>query len=299
MRTEIYTLDKDDLSMLSGVLPEYVIERADLPGYFSLGAVANVGGEDTLTGVAQFYININADGECFAEVLFVYVLEEYRRQGVGTKLVERINRILKKSDVKTSTLLIPEDADEIMGFETGGKDLENFFKECSYISTREEMAVWRTELGSVLADVADKKANKSVHSLDEITVEDFTTMMQKMVEDSDESDPIPEDLKLDDIVYDRDLSSYYSRNDGEGAILFQRYGNSAVEVALLRGYGKDADKRLPELVIKSLLAVRDNMDEGALLIVKDRAVSTGSDVTKLIPGISELEMKKYVRLTSR
>ena len=299
MRTEIYTLDRDDLSMLSGVLPEYVIERANLPGYFSLGAVANVGGEDTLTGVAQFYININTDGECFAEILFIYVLEEYRRQGVGTKLIERINRILKKSDVKTCALLIPEAADELMGYESGGQELEYFFKECSYISTKEEMAVWRTRIGQVLSDVSGQKANKAVHSLGDISVDEFTSMMQKMVEASDESDPIPEDLKLNDIVYDTKLSSYYSRNDGEGAFLFQRYGDSAAEIVLLRGYGKDADKRLPELVVKSLLSVRDSMDDGALLIVKDRAVSQTSDVKRLIPGISELEMKKYVRLTSR
>ena len=299
MRTEIYTLDRDDLTILSDYLPEYVVERSYLPGYFTLGAVGQVDEEDTLLGMTQFYININSDGECFAELVYIYVLEDYRHNGVGTRLIERVNRILKKSDIKTCMLLIPSEDDKLMGYETPGTELENFFKECSFITTKEEAAIWRATIGKLISGMMGKKTAKSILPLEEISKDDFTKLMETIVEKADDSDPVPEDLKIEESEYDGELSSYFDNKDSGGVLLMHRFGAGALEVVLLRGFGDESASRLYDLVVRSLSACEDSVDSEALVLVKDRAALSSDNIEKLMPGIQKLGMKKYVRLTSR
>lgn len=157
MRTEIYTLDKNDLETLRGIVPDYVVDRADVKGYFTLGAVKKGNEDEGILGVAQFYVNITPKGECFAEIIYVFVEEEYRRQGMGTKLVERISRVLKKSSINTATFIIPEPIDGRLEYEVSAKEIAAFFKECGYTNAKEERELLITTQGEIVTDLKDRK----------------------------------------------------------------------------------------------------------------------------------------------
>ena len=152
MRTGIFTLDKTHLEMMNTQLPDYVVDRAADMGYFTIGAVVTEDDEEMLVGAAQFYINITEEGECFAEIIYVYVREDYRREGIGAKLLERVSRILKKSGVNTSMTLIPASVRSTLQYELSPEEIESFFKDSSYIAMSEGMAAY----SSVLFDVFPK-----------------------------------------------------------------------------------------------------------------------------------------------
>ena len=162
MRTELYTLDREDLAILEGEVPDYVINRAHDPGYFTLGAVVSDGDEETVVGIAQFFINITPEGECFSEMIYVYVTEKYRHQGIGTKMVERVSRVLKKSSVKTSTFILPDTIDERLGYEADANVITKFFKECDYITAKDEKDVWITVMGEIIPGIEKRKVTRFV-----------------------------------------------------------------------------------------------------------------------------------------
>lgn len=122
MRVALYTLANEDIADLQENYGEFV-SNLGKNNYFSIGAYTESDEEDKLLGVAQFYLNINDDGECYAVLDYIYVNNDIRRQGVGTKLIDKANRVLKMSDVKTSIIDIsgnlsslPEDEASFCGF---------------------------------------------------------------------------------------------------------------------------------------------------------------------------------------
>ena len=81
--------------------------------------------------------------------------------------------------------------------------------------------------------------------------------------------------------------------------MVHRFGKTAIELALLRGYGKSQDLRLSELMVSSLRSCEEDFEDETLVLVRDRALQDEKLVDKIIPGMSVVKMKKFVRLTSR
>lgn len=140
MKVAFYTLDDDELVDLKDDHKIYVPD----PGgqrRFSIGAYTKSGDENELLGMVQFKLGIYDDGECYAMMDYIYVNAEIRRQGVGTRLLDKANRVLKKSDIKTSIIdlygsdkVLPEDEDAFL----------IFLKETGYIAVKSDKA-GRTE----------------------------------------------------------------------------------------------------------------------------------------------------------
>ena len=162
MRTGIFTLDKSHLEMMDTELPNYVVDRAADTGYFTIGAVVTEDDEELLVGAAQFYINITEEGECFAEVIYVYVKDDYRREGIGAKLLERVSRILKKSGVNTSMTLIPASVKSVLKYEMSNEEIESFFKDSSYIALSEGMAAYSSTLFDIFPKLDEKQVKRFV-----------------------------------------------------------------------------------------------------------------------------------------
>ncbi len=118
MRFSIYTLAASDMDAFYGLLPDEVTENIGRRGYFVIGAVDD---EYTLVSMAEFFIGLTPEGECDAEVVYVYVKEPYRGQGIASQMVGKIHRILKKSGVGKSVALLE------------GDEIREFFKENGYI----------------------------------------------------------------------------------------------------------------------------------------------------------------------
>ena len=128
MKLKIYTLDTEHLKALSRVFDCCIPGSYGDKGTFSIGAVLGSDAENTLVGLAQFHLALDEDRKCFEILDYIYVEDKYRRQGVGTKLVDAKSRILKKSGISKCVAEIPDDAAEI----------EGFLKECEFLPTKEK-----------------------------------------------------------------------------------------------------------------------------------------------------------------
>ena len=137
MRVALYTLAGEDMADLQENYGEFVSNLGKL-NYFSIGAYTYTESEeeDRLAGVVQFYLDIYDDGECYAILDYIYVKDDIRHHGVGTKLIDKANRVLKMSDIKTcivdlsnNTTSLPEDELSFLGF----------LKESGYIAEKSGM----------------------------------------------------------------------------------------------------------------------------------------------------------------
>lgn len=156
MKVDFYTLTEETLRKMSGELPEYVIKRAEQQGCFTLGAAVKNGEErGILIGMCQFLVNKVTDTEIVAELAYIYVYEEYRREGVGLMLLDKMSSILKNSDIKRSlTILVSEEA-ESLGYEFSENDLEEFLREGDYMPTNEASESWDMAERRLFAGIPD------------------------------------------------------------------------------------------------------------------------------------------------
>lgn len=157
MRTQMYTLGKSDIERFQEKLPKYVIENSSKKGYFTLGAFGMDNTDKQLIGVVQFYINITADSKYVSEIVYIYVRSDYRSQGIGTRLLERVDRILKKSQVDINLVMLPESKDEMWS-----QDISIFFNENGYIFTEDRIPVWKGAWGSLMNEQKEQSMRKYV-----------------------------------------------------------------------------------------------------------------------------------------
>ncbi len=135
MRMYIYTLERDDITPLEQYIPEKVLSNIPEEGYYTLGAVCVREGKAVLMGMAQFYVDMSVSEDCYAELIHVFVLDEYRRKSVGTRLVKKADSTLAGEDLQAFMARISA---ENTG-ELPEADLEAFLKECSFISTHDDI----------------------------------------------------------------------------------------------------------------------------------------------------------------
>ncbi|MCR5452209.1 MAG: GNAT family N-acetyltransferase [Lachnospiraceae bacterium] len=113
MKVELYTLKKDDVECFSSSLPKDVYENTDKDGFFAIGAVGTREKQSVPVGIIQFHTNITSDEQFFVEITYLYIAEDYRRDGIGSTLIDSVRNINKNSAVDILTALIPtEDINE-------------------------------------------------------------------------------------------------------------------------------------------------------------------------------------------
>jgi len=135
MRMRFYTLEQEDIMLFESPIPNSVSDNISEEGYFTLGAVCYTEDGAKLAGMAQFYIGATADEDCYAELVYVYVMDEYRRRSIGVRLVNMADSILASEDVGVF-MTCPDlpDPDE-----TSKQDKMKFLTECGFISTRDDI----------------------------------------------------------------------------------------------------------------------------------------------------------------
>ncbi|MBQ7707803.1 MAG: GNAT family N-acetyltransferase [Lachnospiraceae bacterium] len=131
MRFSIYTLKKKDLGSFEEKLPKYVFDNCEKKGFFTIGAV---GSDGNLIGVTQFYIGILKDNEFISDIIYVYVKEEYRRNGAAGRMLWKSHNIIKKSGVKKSLVFLKDNLNEKMY-------IKEFFENNGYLFMKVENGI--------------------------------------------------------------------------------------------------------------------------------------------------------------
>ncbi len=135
MQIEIYTLEKEDISPLEQYIPKNIVDNISEEGYYTLGAICYPEDDAVLIGMAQFYVDISVSGDYYAELIYVFILDEFRHNSAGVKLVKEADSILSGGAIDVIIARIsPEDISEL-----SEADIGEFLKECGFIYTTDNI----------------------------------------------------------------------------------------------------------------------------------------------------------------
>lgn len=113
MRIRLFTLKREEASLFEDDIPESVCERIGQKAYFTLCA-ADVYNDPA--GMCQFYVGQLSDGRSVAEIVHVYVKEEYRRQGVASRLISGALAAMEDSSIGRVAVYLPKNEAEAASF---------------------------------------------------------------------------------------------------------------------------------------------------------------------------------------
>ena len=136
MKTAIKSLNRYSILGFYDLIPEPVIKAGRGEGFFPIGIVSREGDEESLLGMAVFFVSSTANRRGYAELIYIYVIEEYRRQGLGQKLMEGMEDILKKSGLKFSLAILPPSETGILR-DISSEQLKLFLISCGFVPTGE------------------------------------------------------------------------------------------------------------------------------------------------------------------
>ena len=113
MRIRLFTLKREEASLFGEDIPKSVCDRIGQREYFTLCA-ADVYNDPV--GFCQFYVGQLNDGRSVAEIVYVYVKEEYRRQGVASRLISGALATMEDSSIGRVAVFLLKNAHEVSGF---------------------------------------------------------------------------------------------------------------------------------------------------------------------------------------
>ena len=137
MTTVIKSLNRYSILGFYELIPEPVIRAGRGESFFPIGIVSGEGNEESLLGMAVFFVGSTANHRGYAELIYVYVIEEYRRQGLGHQLMEGMDDILRKSGLKFSLALLPPPEEDGILEDISAEELKMFLISCGYMPTDE------------------------------------------------------------------------------------------------------------------------------------------------------------------
>ena len=292
MRTTIYSLERDDLSVFSDRIPAFVIERTGTPGYFTIGAGHGILEKNRLQAICQFYIDSFQNGTCYGRLDYIYVSGEVRRKGIGRRLIDRMDTILKNSGISTLTLLFPKEGNKMPGFEIEREEAASFFEKCGFFLTADEETVFFSGIATLSKGLS--KEDSGVSELSGLSDEEFS----KLLSDIKKEAPLPADLSRSMDDYDLNMSFFYKEKDRSGVLLLTRFGYTMARINLLRAIGKGEKEGMLDLIQRAVLEWRDRMDDDFLIVIDGSAISDEKTFKVLLPGMVKTVLSKYVRFTA-
>ena len=137
METVIRSLNRYSILSFYELVPEPVIKAGRGESFFPIGIVSREGKEESLLGMAVFFVGSTPNHRGYAELIYVYVIEEYRRQGLGQRLMEGMDDILKKSGLRFSLAVLPPSGDDEILQDISADEFKLFLISSGYVPTEE------------------------------------------------------------------------------------------------------------------------------------------------------------------
>ena len=113
----MYTLDRSSVERFRGVLPEYVLANCGKNGVFVVGETAKDG---RIIGLTQFFVRLLPGDNAIADIVYVYVVDEFRGNGVASRMIAEVHEIMKKSGGEKCLALLKKKQKERKIFERNG-----------------------------------------------------------------------------------------------------------------------------------------------------------------------------------
>ena len=139
---KIYEIEAKYAPAFADFVPEDVLKRVGMPGYFSLGGFSQVDGELYATGFLQYYKGRRSTDR-MARLTYLYVPEEERKEANAWSLLTEMHRRLKASRVRGVELALCGAMIE---------DMKPFFMRMGFTEPRETTPAIMLALSEVFTD---------------------------------------------------------------------------------------------------------------------------------------------------
>ena len=116
MDFRIVSIPPESVEEFNPDIPGLVAESLKQPGHYALAALGSDDEGDFLLGTLAFYLGDSAEDEYYVSMIYIYVDEEYRENGVGTSLINEVHRVMSEEEVAESCVLIPEEVTGVKSF---------------------------------------------------------------------------------------------------------------------------------------------------------------------------------------
>ena len=269
-----YTLTKESAEPYAYMLPADINYQIGRNGYFTVAAMES---GHYAAGVLQFYIEPLQDGRDFTSVItFLYVDKAFRRQGVGTLLLMKMDRILEGARVYHSAFRMPE------GKAFAG--MKTFLTEYGYTFRESSLPVYTTQLAKVLDQkLLERQLPEQIRPLSQMNAQKFRRVFSELEEVG--LRPVAADFEPVVTEYDPALSSFYHTRSGSGMFLLKRFPSGRIEPVYLKAKGKNAKKGCLMLISRTLQQAKELCDGKQLVRIFCRSKESVALVQGLYPKL--------------
>lgn len=283
MNHDYMNITYTDKDYISHLVPESLLEELKLPGQYAMAqGITTESGENEIIGAATFFVDTNPNNEITLNVRWFYIQPEYRGNGHGRELYNRVCELAVENNVKTIRISFP-DIEETQG-------LSYVFYEMDYDYTKNGSVKMFTSLGEIMNQhtIHGKlKANNAAIPLSDIT----DSMLRKYVDSLEyvrrhESDYILP-VKVED--YEKDVSFVVlDANKDIIAALLLRHINDALEPVVFQA--KDEDNVIPlfEVLGNCISACDKKFGKDKSVRLRTNAITKWDKIGRLLPELKHI-----------
>ena len=278
---DVITVTAHSAGDFRSLMNEEAARRVGKEGIYTLGAVDL----SDLLGCIQFrYIMSENEKELLAEILYVFVEEGHRGEGVGSVLMSFVKKLAGQGGA--ACLVMSLSGHEEMGF---------FAEAHDFILQETEELVLEPVFSSYVIQNKFQK-DRGIRPLSSLPPADFRGLMRRLGDESS--------MEGGSHSYgncDPELSCYFDKSDEKYGVLLFSKGDRIKRMCQL----KVSDVRLREYILSLLLyAIGAGRDENCILVLPDSSgeimeylnmLSSDIRVTPGVMGILDLHVREEVR----
>ena len=283
----ISTIIEKNKSLFEKLIPETIYAEIEMPGIFALGAIGEDDKGKYAAGVLIFSIDDGTNGEenlTAATIKWLYVAEEFRKNGAGDALMKEFFRIMDSASIEQvlCDVPMPQEYDFLCAY------LEQWGFEFSLVNIYEMTVELREVLENPL--IRDHKPTENTVPLKAISASYFRQVMLHFKQMPN----VLYSLSLDLNDYDTDLScAFLADKDIVGIMLVRNQPSGDLEILLMRAFAS-IGKAMSNMMLFAAHAAADKYSPDTKVRIVCRIDAAASVIEKLFPDKQPLLVRRGV-----
>lgn len=270
-----------DRDYIAHLVPESLLEELKAPGQHAMAmGITTESGENEIIGAVTLFVDSNSNDEIIMNIRWFYIQPEYRGQGYGRELYNKICELAVENNVKTIKISYPN-IEETQG-------LNYVFYEMDYDFAKNGIVELYTNLGEIMEQstiYGKLKANNGAIPLSEIT----DTILRKYVNNLEYERRHVSDYLLPVRVedYEKDLSYVVlNKNEDIIAALLIRHVNDALEPIIFHASDEKNIIALFNVLGNCISSAKEKYGKDKSVRIRSTAITKWDKISKLLPELN-------------
>lgn len=269
-----------DRDYIAHLVPESLLEELKAPGQYAMAmGITTESGENEIIGAVTLFVDSNSNDEIIMNIRWFYIQPEYRGQGYGRELYNKICELAVENNVKTIKISYPN-IEETQG-------LSYVFYEMDYDFSKNGIVELYTSLGEIMEQstiYGKLKANKGAVPLSNITDTQLRKYVNSLEYDRRHVSDYILPTKVDD--YEKDLSFVVlDTNEDIIASLLIRHVNDALEPIVFHVNDEKDSIALFKTLGNCISAADRKYGADKNVRIRSTAITKWDKIRKLLPEL--------------